>query len=221
VPTEIINLALFIIYVLCLAYAFQQMKKDILSRVVLNIAVNRAAMEEQLFARDLQDLVEISFKFEDQYPLTPVPHLSMTLANRSESQWIYLHWADSTLTNFEGQSQRIVRISPSLTVELCQAQLLSAIAPGQVIRETLTTEETLRHNEAGVLAVATPLFSAKVLHEAALKNQRSSLQLVLRVGELGDRNGRFCLISCEFIPSKVSWRRMMYWTAREKKKKKK
>lgn len=210
--TILTNLAILALYLLCVAYVFYQMKKDIESRIILYITVDDAAIEEQLIAQELQGIVEISFRFRGQYPLTPVPNLSLSAVNRSDSQWVYLHWADSTLTDFSGRSRRIVRIPPGMTLDLFQSQVFSAIAPGQVAQETLTAEDTLQRNEAGVLAAVAPLFSANALHSAALRSSRSSLQLVLRVGDPGSQEGRFCLLTCDFAVSKLSWRRMMYWT---------
>jgi len=205
------QLLVLTVYIIGVSYVFYLMY-DSLDQLI-TIEFENESLEEQLKQQHLDEVLEVSFKLRDRYKPDEFQELLINIRNKSEHQSIYIDWDTNVLTDFGARSHRIIRIPPSQTLDLLQPQVFSITAPGQILEEKLTIENTLKRNIDEVLEITNPIFPPKNLKEAALNDRRFTVRLILQVSEpaQGLRDGRLHALSCEFTVKKTPWKQALAW----------
>lgn len=203
------GLLVLVVYLIIAARVFYQMWLDL--DEFISVDFDSASLNEQLQLQQLQDAIAIGFKFKSCYKPDQLQTLSMTIFNQTDARTIYVNWERCNLTDFNGMTQRIVRIVPGLS-DLSQGQTYSLMAPTQGLAAQLTVESAMKATDKG-LAVAFPLFSKGSLLGAAKGEKRFTLRLVVEVAAptVGDRVGSVHALLCHFIVRKTPKRKTMYW----------
>ncbi|NJN87279.1 MAG: hypothetical protein HC881_14465 [Leptolyngbyaceae cyanobacterium SL_7_1] len=143
------------------------------------IGLDKKSMQEQFekFTLDgtpLKDLIDIKFKFEDRYKFPDQPkELQATIDNKSSDKSIHVDWDQSTLTDYEGRSRRVIRMTADKRLNLSQPQTPSIIAPGRSLKEKLTAEDLLELKENNTLEPKAPIVDLDQLKKAA-NNKKTS-----------------------------------------------
>lgn len=129
-------------YLLCLTYFIYKIVNAFNDEFV--VKVNEESIKQQLTDRNLQDLLEIKFKFEKQYQYTDLKQIGVNLSNKSENQSIDVDWDHSSFSDLEKRSRRVTRLPPGTTIDLSNQQVFSTIAPKTTLKETITAEDALQ-----------------------------------------------------------------------------
>ncbi len=205
----------------------------------------KANLEQQ----KLQHLVEIKFEFnQKRYEFAKkntLKQFDVRITNKSGSgdqpqrYAIYVDWDRCTLTDLENRARRVIRYSPSETIDIFQGQTSSPIAAGTFLKEPITAEDVLtREGERKdnklptespmnlAFEITKPLIDLTPKKPSAslkqkLKRFKSrkpdsdlsfSLDLALRVvGPDTPEGGKSYRIPCQFILKKLSWQVGLPW----------
>lgn len=220
-----LDLLILTIYVITVVYVLYQMIESLETKTVIKF--DKATVDRQLEERDIQDLVDIKFKFEDRYDFKNPKTLAVTVQNKSDHSSIYVDWDLCTLSDYGGRSRRVVRITPNKrTEDLFQPQMSSTVTPGTSLSETITAEDLLKQNADGALEPSTPLVDIEKLEKSAQSPKATdaqkkmygefmeglapipfTLQLALRIRSLTSDTGAdfFHTIACPFAMSLLPW----------------
>ncbi|HEY9906098.1 MAG TPA: hypothetical protein V6D18_00660 [Thermosynechococcaceae cyanobacterium] len=129
-------------YLLCLTYFLYKIVQSFNDEFI--VQVNEDSIKQQLNDRNLQDLLEIKFKFEKQYEYNALKQVGVGISNKSSDHSIYVDWDYSSFNDLEKRSRRVTRLAPGVTLDLSNEQVFSTIAPNTVLKETITAEDTLQ-----------------------------------------------------------------------------
>lgn len=142
------------VYLFTLIYVGYRAIDNLEDRAAL--VLDQAALDAQIKEQGLADAIAVKIPLKKVYGFEPVKNISLTIANLSESP-IYVDWDRSALTNFQGRSRRVVRITPSMNLDLSRPQVFSVISPGTALNETIVAEDMLKAGADGQLQVVAPL----------------------------------------------------------------
>lgn len=153
-----LDLIIVVIYLIALIYVGYQAIQNWVGSLkdTLFLKVDQAALDAQMEEQGLKDVVLVKVSLKDKYDYEPIPDLTVTVVNRSK-QPIYVDWDRSTLTNFGGRSRRVIRITPTMNMDLSRPQVFSVVAPTQVLTEKIVAEDMLKPGEGGMLKVVAPV----------------------------------------------------------------
>lgn len=153
-----IDLIIIVIYVIALMYVGYQALQDWVDSLedTLFLRLDQGALDAQMEEQGLKGNVLVKVSLKDRYKYEPIPHLDVTVVNTSASA-IYVDWDRSTLTNFAGRSRRVIRITPSMNINLSRPQIFSVAAPGQVLIEKIVAEDMLEPAGDGTLKITKPI----------------------------------------------------------------
>ncbi|MBZ8181668.1 hypothetical protein [Oscillatoria salina] len=216
------NLFVLTVYLLCVAYVIYKMVKDV--NEYISVKLDREALDAELEEKNLKDLLSISFKLEDRIKPPNFKLIPIKITNKSGQHTFIVDWEQSTIADQEGRSQRLIRLIPGMTMDLSQPQVTRVVAPGQILEEKVTSEETLKGIPGEALAIVSPLFDPKKMQAAtAEKPVKFSLRLIIQQAEPLDRLGqrRLYTIICQFTIKSPPWYKSLAWKSKDKKKKKK
>ncbi|MGG6296884.1 hypothetical protein ACQ4M4_21015 [Leptolyngbya sp. AN02str] len=172
------------------------------------VIFDQASLKAQLQEQGLQNAIAIRIPFRPRYQFETIPDLSLTVVNSSPYA-MYVDWDRCSLTNFSGRSRRVVRITPTMNLDLSRPQIFSVIAPGKMLTERVVAEDMLRRNADGTLQVAAPLVDlspARSLPEEA--QLEFAFRLVFRVADTNqalDEETDMYAVLCRFIVKRVPW----------------
>ena len=79
----------------------------------------------------------------------PIRALEVRVLNRSQTMQLYIDWDRSSITRFNNQAQRVIRLSSTMPVELFQPQVFSVINPGQMFSVAVTQESAFGRSGEG------------------------------------------------------------------------
>lgn len=186
---EPINLLLLTVYLIIVAYVFNQAVKSLDSQVV--IEVDNGHLKEQLDKQELNKILEFKFKLKGSYRLEALTELPITIKNISEDDSIRVDWDECAITDFSSITGRVIRLTKGMT-DIPQKQAESLILPGQMIDEKLSDDKALTGN----------LFKVPAIKKAIPKSTPFYLRLFFK---LTNPNGRktFHSLRCKFIPKKL------------------
>lgn len=223
------------IYLICVVYVLYQAFNSLDDQTkiaVEKIVVEKGSFdgqeeEKKLADTPLKDVLDIKIPFGDRYKFTEQPRLLVVvLINKSASFAICADWDSSSLTNYDGRSRRVIRMTPDRKIDLSQRQVSSMIAPGRSLTEALTAEDLLVSTADSTLAPRDALISIDALKKASenpktpkvLKDMyanfmsrkaplRFSLRLILQFSEVkaGVRTEAWYPIRCDFTVEKRPW----------------
>ena len=205
------NLLIFSVYLLCVAYIFSKISSEL--QEFVTIEFDQESILSQLEKQNLHECVGVKFKLSDLYKPNQIKTLPITITNTSESKSIYVDWEQSTLTNLEGESRRLIRLVPGMNMDLSQPQVCGIVAPSQNLTEKIVAENSLSRNGEGTLSVTNPLFKPSKLQAAARVGGRFNLRLILELANpaVGMRGGSIHVLNCEFSVARTPWRRTIPW----------
>ena len=205
------DLLIFTVYFLSVAYVFSKIAADLNNFVSLKF--DEQEFDSQLELQGLQDIIDINVKFKGYYRPNDIKELAVTVENKAEAKTLYINWEQCTLTDFSGQSRRIIRLVPGMDLDLAQPQVFGVAAPKQSLTEKIVAEDSLKRNEVGILDITKPLFNPDKLITAAEKQSRFTLRLVVEVSEpsVGIRGGSLHALNCNVFVTKTPWRRTVLW----------
>ncbi|MFE1745461.1 hypothetical protein [Coleofasciculus sp. H7-2] len=212
------NLLILTVYIICVTYVLYRVFKSVDRNQVI-VHLDGESLNGQLEAQNLKDRVDIQFKLEKRYQLDQLRQLSIQIDNQSPDHSIDVDWDRSSLTDFDGRSRRVIRLTPSMILDLSQHQVFSFIGAGKTLKEKLTVEEVLqRDSQTDVLKISAPLFDPSKLKKLSGTDNtlQFSLMLVLHLlrstGETG--NSVIHILSCDFTVKKAPWTDVMSWKPR-------
>lgn len=183
------------------------------------IGLDKKPFESQLEAAKLSDtplkeLIDVKFKFEDRYKFPDQPkELQVTIDNKSSNQSIYVDWDQSSLTDYEGRSRRVIRMTPDKRLNLSQPQTPYVIAPGRSLKEKLTAEDLLEPKENNTLEAKAPIVDLDQLKKAA-DNKKTSKKIKDMYADFmaGKKPVKFSLrLSLTFIDSHTKMQRRHHY----------
>ncbi|MBF2004828.1 MAG: hypothetical protein IGS49_05025 [Chlorogloeopsis fritschii C42_A2020_084] len=228
------NLIFLTVYIIGVTYTFNRMIDSIDDKI--KYAFNKAAVDEQLKEKNLQDDIGISFKLSPSYDMDELKELSVSIENKSKDLAVYVDWDNCSLVvDYSKQSRRVIRKSPDLTRDLAVPQSPSLIAPAKTLSVAVAAEDVFQRDAAtGTYKVNTPLINISALGKSPVKAQKIlfkqfmdgkkalefSLQLVLRISELrvgiapGEDKPPMCIVNCPFTIKKLPWWYALPWNKR-------
>ncbi|NET32716.1 MAG: hypothetical protein F6K19_11990 [Cyanothece sp. SIO1E1] len=205
------------VYLICVAYVVYQAIDSLEDQATIRL--DQESLKSQLEAQGLQDLVQIQVGLKPRYQFEQLYNLTLSIRNAFPDTPIYVDWDQSSLTSFKGRSRRVIRLTPSMALDLFQAQAPSVISPGYVLNETVTAEDTLKGTpDSTVLKVAAPLIDLAIAKKLPLnKTLEFYLRLVLRRIEPTGRPGETInhALLCKFIVKRLPWSYSLPWNLKK------
>lgn len=199
---EPINLLLLTVYLIIVAYVFNQAIKSLDSQVV--IVIDNDHLKEQLEKQELNQILEFKFKLKGSYRLEAVTDVPITIKNISEDDTIRVDWDECSITDFAKVTGRVIRLTKGMT-DIPQKQAESPILPGQMIDEKLSDDKALTGN----------LFKVTALKKATAKSDPFYLRLFFKLTNPGGRK-TFHSLRCKFIPQKLRLSRAIVLALKER-----
>jgi hypothetical protein len=199
------NLLIFTSYCISVSYIFYRAIKSIDNQV--KIKFNQEFLDSQLDAQGLKSLISIQFKLKERYQTEHLRDLQVAIKNQSEKVSITVDWDQSSLTDFDGRSRRVIRLIPGMTLDLFQPQASSIIAVTQTLKEQITAEDTLKRNSSGGFEIAASLFKPKRFEKASEKGEQFYLRLFIKIFDATQETPalRAHILSCQFTVEKLPW----------------
>ncbi len=178
------------------------------------VLLDEGALKEQLTINGQPSAIALAVPLQGQYQFNKINDLAQTLTNNSPIP-IYVDWDRSTLTDFKGRSRRVIRLNPSMIMDLSRSQVFSVVAPGQALSERIVAEDMLKRTPEGTLQVAAPIVDLSAARGLAPDGKLEfSLRLLIRLIDTGsetDSDMATKALLCKFIVRRVPWDRDMPW----------
>lgn len=187
---ESVNLLIFTVYIIVVTYVFYQAYKSLENQVT--ITLDKDALDRQLEEQELKSLVEIKFKLKSRYSLDGLKTLPVSIKNISDEETIRVDWDESSITDFDNVTGRVIRITSGMTEIPQGKQTVSVIVPGRILEEELSDDK----------AIIGPLFKPVKLKKAMAKKDAFYLRLFLTVSNITGAKRSYTL-RCPFIPKKL------------------
>lgn len=208
---NVFELLILVIYILIVWYVYQSIVEELNQLTAIKLDADQ--LQQNLAQYGLAE--KLTFKFDfGRSPLTDVlDSFKITLENKTRQQYFAVHWAESSLMDFDGLSQRIIRMPPGLNIDLFPAQAHSVIAPREILSGKLTIESCLKLNEQHCFDIDQPIFTTDLLKEARDNNLEFELNLMLQCSQWDSHEFVPVLypITCTFTVVKLPWQKAVYW----------
>ncbi len=225
-----LDYVLLTIYLLCITYVLYQIVNSFNDE--FTIRLEQGDLTQQLQSLSLQDIVNVSFKFDTHYEFHTLKELAISINNKSEDYPIYIDWDYCSITDLDGRSRRVTRLPPGNTLDLFQNQVFSVIAPGKTLKEKIASEDMLaRKGDEGLLVtektivdLTEPNKKAPDAQKKRYKNFMDSkeelhfaLYLAMRLaGPNTSPTGDRTRIICTLTLTKLDWTAGLPWNPRKK-----
>lgn len=185
------NLLIFTVYLIVVIYVFYQAYKSLDNQIV--ISTDSDYLNRQLEEQNLKEIVDIKFKFKPRYRLDELTKLMINIKNISQEETIRVDWDESSITDFDNVTGRVIRLAPGMT-DVPQNQAISIIVPGRMIEEELSDDKSIIGS----------LFKPDKLKKATTKSSPFYLRLFFTVSNLANTKRSYTL-RCQFVPKKLHW----------------
>ena len=185
------NLLIFTVYLIVVIYVFYQAYKSLDNQIV--ISPDSDYLNRQLEEQNLKEIVDIKFKFKPRYRLDELTKLMINIKNISQEETIRVDWDESSITDFDNVTGRVIRLAPGMT-DVPQNQAISIIVPNRMIEEELSDDKSIIGS----------LFKPDKLKKATAKSSPFYLRLFFTVSNLANTKRSYTLF-CQFIPKKLHW----------------
>lgn len=186
------NLLIFTVYFIIVTYVFYKAYQSLENQITIEL--DSDDLKEKLALNNLQDLVAIDFnKMRPSYQFDELKTLMISIKNKSDIATIRINWDESSITDYEGNIRRVIRVNKGLT-DIPQKQVPSIIVSGQKITEELSDDRD----------IGSPLFKTQKLKKASQKGEPFILRLSLKITQPGasEQSG---FVSCNLIPQQLRW----------------
>ncbi len=212
---------LLFVYVIVIWYVCQSIIEEINN--LTEIVINQDFLKSQLGKFGLEEKIALKFDF-GKSPLTDTLNdFKITLENQTFEQYFAIHWTESSLMDFDGKSQRLIRLPPALNIDLFQAQACSVISPREILEDKLTVENSLKlkDEDKPIYEIAEPIFTSGLLKEARDENFDFELTLMIQCSQFDSEKWLPVVypITCSFDIIKKPWQKALYWRPKQNKKK--
>lgn len=208
-----IDAVILVVYLICVVYVFYQAIDSLEDQAAIQF--DRPGLNAQLEEKQLAGRIDIQVRLKSVYQFEQLYDLSLMVQNNFPNTPVYIDWDVSSLADFTGRSRRVIRIPPSMTMDLSQPQIFSVIAPGNILSERITAEDILRRRaDSDVLEIAAPLIDLSIARNLPEdKSLPFSLRLVLRIPSAtgqGEVMATYALV-CRFAAKRLPWSRSLPW----------
>ena len=226
---EQLDLIIVTVYLISVTYVLYQAYSSLAERTMVKF--DNGALEQQLEKYKLKDIVDIKFGFQDKdrFDFDNQPkEIFIIVINKSSDTSIYVHWDRSTLTDYEGRSRRVIRLTSDKKPDLFQQQAFSPVAPQRSLKERITAEDLLKSDATNsVLEPSGALIDIRDLEKRSANKKtpqnikdlyskfitmkdplKLSLGLVLqfieeKMDKVPAQNERWHTLNCDFIIRKM------------------
>ncbi|MBD1867660.1 hypothetical protein H6F95_10195 [Cyanobacteria bacterium FACHB-471] len=217
-----LDLLILTVYIISVVYVLYQAINTLDDQTTFHF--DRTTLDQTLDEKELRDLINLNFRFDDRYKFEEQPKkLSMSLENKSTDQSFEVNWDHSSLTDHEGRSRRVIRLTPDKRFNLSEQQVPSVVPPGKTLKEEFTAEDILKMNIDGSLETASPIIDLFGIEKAGKKSDKMkklyadfmerkaditfSLRLVVKMIDLSGegRSDRSYVLPATFLIKKVPW----------------
>jgi hypothetical protein len=189
------NLLVFTVYIIIVIYVFYKAYQSLETQITLEL--DNAFVNDELTTNGIKNIVDIDFKkLKPSYQLDDLKTLRIGIKNKSSEDsaiTIRVNWDESSITNYEGNVSRIIRVTKGLG-EIPQKQVPSIIVANQKIDEELSDDKDINGN----------LFKVEKLKKASKKSEPFTLRLSFKISQPGAAE-RSCFVNCKLIPKKLRW----------------
>ena len=127
------------------------------------------------------------------------------IKNTSEEDTIRVDWDESSITDFDKVTGRVIRLATGMT-NIPQSQAVSIIVPGRIIQEELSDDKS----------ILSPLFKPAKIKEASVKNNPFYLRLFLTISSPTGAKRSYTL-RCKFIPKPLHFAKALSLELKPKK----
>lgn len=207
-----LDLLIIVVYALTLVYVARQALGEMEDWATVQL--DRDGLKEELNRADLQGKVNINVGLKPRYGFEPIADLALSISNSSPAP-IYVDWDRSSLTNFQGRSRRVIRVTPSMNLDLSRPQVFSVIAPGKSLSERVVAEDMLKRTPEGILQVAAPLVDLGAARglpdEGKLEFSLRLLLLLVEQERQVDDDVTTHAVLCRFIVRRIPWNHDIPW----------
>lgn len=225
------DFVLLTVYFLCVTYVLFQMVSSFNDE--FTIWLDQAYLTEQLTALNLQDTIDISFKFDNRYEFDRLKKLQISITNKSKQHAVQVDWDSCALTDQYDppRSRRVTRFNEAPPMDIFQRQAFSTIAPDKTLKEDLFAEDMLtrRDGDSALQGDKTLIDFTKPNKKAsAAKKKRYQkfmsgeelfkfdLYLVMRfIGSNSAPSGNQIAIVCRFNVRKLDWTAGLPWNPKK------
>jgi hypothetical protein len=197
------NLLIFTVYLIIVSYVLYQAYKALGNQVVID--TDYSSLNQQLEEQEIKKLIDIKFKFQDRYKLDELTKLMISIKNTSEEDTIRVDWDESSITDFDKVTGRVIRLATGMT-NIPQSQAVSIIVPGRIIQEELSDDKS----------ILSPLFKPAKIKEASVKNNPFYLRLFLTISSPTGAKRSYTL-RCKFIPKPLHFAKALSLELKPKK----
>jgi hypothetical protein len=189
------NLLIITVYIIIVTYVFYKAYQSLETQVTIEL--DNESLNKELEDKGLKDIVEIDFKkLKPSYQLDELKSLRINVKNKSPEDsaiTVRVNWDESSITNYEGNVSRIVRVTKGLA-EIPQKQVPSIIVANQKIDEEISDDKDINGT----------LFKVEKLRKACKQGQPFTLRLSFKVSQPG-KSEYSCFINCQLFPRKLRW----------------
>lgn len=183
------NLLILTVYIICVTYVYYQAYKSLGNQ--MTVELDKDSLTQQLAEQELRDVVEIGFKLKSSYKLNDLKTLDISLQNKSLEYTIYVDWDQSSITDFDKVTGRVIRVTFGMT-DIPQTQVASIIRPGQTLKEELSNED-----------IPGSLFEVRKIRKAVQEEAKFSLRLVLKISDPVADTNHFHTLRCPFTVKRL------------------
>lgn len=215
---ENLDILIFTVYCLCVAYALYKMRHDV--DHYFSIYFQQEALIAQLEEQDIQDMIAIQFRLSDRYKPAQFKAFDLVVQNQSKTYSIILNWEQFVLVDVNGKTHRVIRLIPAMNLNLSQRQVQTIVVPQQRIEARLTIEGTLDPTENNTLSVTKPLFDKKSSKVASKEEKSFFLRLIIEMTEpkVGGSPTTLHPLTCELKMKRTPLGRALRWERVKRKK---
>ena len=197
------NLLIFTVYLIIVSYVLYQAYKALGNQVVID--TDYSSLNQQLEEQEIKKLIDIKFKFKERYKLDELTKLMISIKNTSEEDTIRVDWDESSITDFDKVTGRVIRLATGMT-NIPQSQAVSIIVPGRIIQEELSDDKS----------ILSPLFKPAQIKEASVKNNPFYLRLFFTISSPTGAKRSYTL-RCKFIPKPLHFAKALSLELKPKK----
>lgn len=140
----------------------------------------------------------------------PVPAFTVQVQNQGRDLQLYLDWDRSSISRFNNQGKRVIRLIPGMSQDLGQPQVFSVVNGGQALNCIVTFEEAFTRNANGLMEPKVPLVDLEKVTEMQPNQQTYALMLLMWLKRTvdGDEQAIRLLLpfrfNVEVLPGKVA-----------------
>ncbi|AFY65235.1 hypothetical protein [Geitlerinema sp. PCC 7407] len=201
----------FIIVVYVLYQAFRSLENTLENQ--FDIQTNPEALKQQILDQKLQELINLKVDIKKRYEFNKFTTLPIVVENKTKTTTVLINWDYSSMTDFDGNSRRILHLIPGVYPEPRQQQFPSVAPPGVTLKEVIAVADSLETTPEGKL-IQKPLINVGKFKD--LQEKRKPCQFSLRIivqltDPLTGGGMRTHALTCQFTLASLHWTEALPW----------